>query len=94
MTYTAETTMVAYDDLGGAHTLNVYFTNTGPNTWEVDVYDGSTATPGGGHTLFLGPAGDAELTFDPTTGALTPARASPRPLTARPCSSPCRADKP
>jgi flagellar hook protein FlgE len=41
--YTDETTMVAYDDLGGAHTLNVYFTNTGPNTWEVAVYDNGAA---------------------------------------------------
>ena len=30
-TYTEETSVVAYDNLGGAHTLNVYFTNTGTN---------------------------------------------------------------
>ena len=28
--YTAETSVVAYDNLGGAHTINVYLTNTGP----------------------------------------------------------------
>jgi flagellar hook protein FlgE len=72
MTYTAETTMVAYDDLGGAHTLDVFFANTGPNTWEMDVYDGSTATPGGATPFSSGPLATQELTFDPTTGALTP----------------------
>jgi flagellar hook protein FlgE len=72
MTYSAETTMVAYDDLGGAHTLDVFFANTGPNTWEMDVYDGSTATPGGATPFSSGPLATQELTFDPTTGALTP----------------------
>jgi len=57
--YTAETTVVAYDDLGGAHTINLYFTNTGPDTsptatvppgdtWDVAAFDSSTATPGAG----------------------------------------------
>ena len=30
--YTDETTMVAYDSLGAAHTIDVYFTNLGPAT--------------------------------------------------------------
>jgi flagellar hook protein FlgE len=83
MTYTDETTMVAYDDLGGAHTLNVYFTNTGPDTWEVDVYDASTATPGGATPYSSGPLATQDLTFDPTgaleasTGATTPPNGSP-----------------
>src|SRR5271169_384981 len=33
-TYTEATSLVVYDNLGGAHTINVYFTNTGPNTWK------------------------------------------------------------
>src|ERR1700677_3024253 len=38
-TYTAATSLVVYDNLGGSHTINLYFTNTGSNTWEVDAYD-------------------------------------------------------
>ena len=57
MTYTDETSVIAYDNLGGAHTINVYLTNTGvataaPNagqdTWEVTAYDSSDAAAGGG----------------------------------------------
>ena len=75
--YTDETTMVAYDNLGGAHTLNVYFTNTGPNTWEADVYDSGAAATGGGFPYSSGPLATQTLNFDPATGAL----ASGSPLT-------------
>jgi flagellar hook protein FlgE len=75
--YTDETTMVAYDDLGGAHTLNVYFTNTGPNTWEVDVYDSGAAAAGGGFPYSSGPLATQTLNFSPTSGDL----ASGSPLT-------------
>jgi flagellar hook protein FlgE len=75
-TYTAETTVVAYDDLGAAHTINLYFTNTGPNgtggdTWEVDAFDSSAAATTGGPFPYTGGAlATANLTFDSTTGAL------------------------
>ena len=72
MTSTDETTVVAYDNLGGAHTLNVYFSNTGPNTWEVDVYDNSAATPGGATPYSSGPLVTQVLNFNPATGALSP----------------------
>src|ERR1700677_695670 len=68
--YTDETTMVAYDNLGGAHTLNVYFTNTGPNTWEADVYDSGAAAAGGGFPYSSGPLSTETLNFNPTTGGL------------------------
>jgi flagellar hook protein FlgE len=80
-TYTAETTVVAYDDLGAPHTMNLYFTNTGTNaagadTWDVAAFDASRATPGAGGPFPYGasasaPAGTTTLTFDPTTGAVT-----------------------
>ena len=94
MTYTAETTMVAYDDLGGAHTLNLYFTNTGPNTWEVDVYDASAAAPGGGHPYSSGPLATQTLTFDPTTGALTPSTGVTTPPNGSPILIPVPGDRP
>jgi flagellar hook protein FlgE len=68
--YTDETTMVAYDNLGGAHTLNVYFTNTGSDTWEMDVYNSGAAAAGGGFPYSSGPLATETLNFNPTTGAL------------------------
>jgi flagellar hook protein FlgE len=69
--YTAETSVVAYDNLGAAHTINLYFTNTGANTWEVDAYDASTAAAGGGFPYSSGPLATQTLTFNPSNGALT-----------------------
>jgi len=69
-TYTEATSLVVYDNLGGVHTINLYFTNTGPNTWEVDAFDASTASASGGFPYSSGPLATQTLTFDPTTGAL------------------------
>jgi flagellar hook protein FlgE len=70
-TYTEATSLVVYDNLGGAHTINLYFTNTGSNTWEVDAFDASKASPSGGFPYSSGPLATQTLTFDPTTGALS-----------------------
>lgn len=70
--YTSEKSMIAYDDLGAPHTLNVYFTNTGTNTWEATVYDASGAASGGGFPysnnsqLYTG-----TLNFSSSTGKLS-----------------------
>jgi flagellar hook protein FlgE len=80
-TYTNETSITAYDDLGKPVNLNVYFTNTGAGTWEVDVYNAADATSGGfpyatttgGVTTNDTPLASENLTFDSTTGALTSA---------------------
>jgi flagellar hook protein FlgE len=70
-TYSEATSLVVYDNLGGAHTINLYFTNTGPNTWEVDAFDASDASASGGFPYSSGPLATQTLTFDPTTGALS-----------------------
>ena len=70
-TYTDQTSLVVYDNLGGAHTINVYLANTGANTWEVDAYDASTASAGGGFPYSSGPLATGTLTYSPTTGALS-----------------------
>jgi flagellar hook protein FlgE len=62
-TCTDQTSLVAYDDLGGAHTVNLYFTKTGAagdGAWEVDAYEGTTQlmTP-------------QTLQFSATNGAVT-----------------------
>jgi flagellar hook protein FlgE len=72
-TYSAKTSIVAYDNTGGEKMLDVYFTKTGANTWEVAVFDRAAATP---DTFFpYGAAGDPPLatqtlTFDPSNGQL------------------------
>ena len=70
-TYTAETSVVAYDDLGAAHTINLYFTKTGAGTWEADAYDASGAAANGGFPYSSGPLATQTLNFSATTGALT-----------------------
>ena len=70
-TYTEATSLVVYDNLGGAHTINLYFTNTGSNTWEVDAFDASTASASGGFPYSSGPLATQTLTFSPTNGSLT-----------------------
>lgn len=71
--YSAKTSVVAYDNTGGEKLLDIYFTKTGANTWEVSVFDRAEATP---DTFFpYGTAGSAPLatqtlTFDPANGQL------------------------
>lgn len=60
--FTSKSSVIAYDDLGNAVTLDVQFSKTGANTWQVDVYDDASGTPLTSQTL----------SFDPTTGNLSP----------------------
>ncbi len=84
VSYSDETSVVAYDNLGGAHTINVYLTNTGvpttgPNagqdTWQITAYDSADAAAGGGFPYTTTPANTPlateTLVFSPTTGTLT-----------------------
>jgi len=68
--YTAETSLNAYDNLGQSHTLNVYFTKTGSNTWEADVFDASASTSGT-FPYSSAPLATQTLDFNPTNGQLT-----------------------
>ena len=70
-TYTDETSLVVYENLGGAHTINLYLTNTGADTWEVGAFDASGAAAGGGFPYSSGPLATGTLTFDPTNGTLS-----------------------
>lgn len=70
-TYTEATSLVVYDNLGGAHTINLYFANTGGNTWEVDAFDASAASVGGGFPYSSGPLATGTLNFNPTNGTLS-----------------------
>jgi flagellar hook protein FlgE len=70
-TYTSETSITAYDDLGGAHDLDLYFSNEGGGNWEVDAFDHSTASANGGFPYSSGPLATGTMTFNTSTGNLT-----------------------
>jgi flagellar hook protein FlgE len=70
-TYTEATSLVVYDNLGASHTVNLYYTNTGSNTWEATAFDASTASGNGGFPYSSGPLATQTLTFNSTTGALS-----------------------
>jgi flagellar hook protein FlgE len=86
--YTSQTTMVAYDALGNAHTLNVYFTNTGANAWQVNVYDSATMTAGPvppSNSMPTSPPLEMQtLEFNPANGTLVPSDGGLSPITNLP----------
>jgi len=65
------TSLTAYDNLGTPVTLNVYYANTGPNQWQMTVYNAADASSGGGFPYSAGPIATQSLTFNSTSGALT-----------------------
>jgi flagellar hook protein FlgE len=67
---TASTSLVVYDNLGAAHTINLYFAKTGTGSWEVDAYDSADAAAGGGFPYSSGPLATGTLAFN-GTGSLT-----------------------
>jgi len=69
--YTSMTSLTAYDNLGTPVTLNVYYANTGPNQWQMTVYNAADASSGGGFPYSAGPIATQSLTFNSTSGALT-----------------------
>ena len=43
LNYTSKTSIVTYDNIGNAVTLDVYAQKTAANTWDMEVYNGATA---------------------------------------------------
>ncbi|MDP3895213.1 MAG: flagellar hook protein FlgE [Mesorhizobium sp.] len=74
--YSAKSSMVVYDSLGGEVLLDLYFTKTAAGTWEVAVYDKAGASPNTGFPYASGPLATQTLDFDLTTGKLTGASAT------------------
>lgn len=72
-TYSAKSSLVTYDNLGGQKLLDLYFTKSANNTWDVAVFDKTQAAAGTGFPYASGPLATATLNFDPVSGALTPA---------------------
>lgn len=76
-TPTAKASLVAYNNLGEAVTLDIFMTKTAANTWEATVFDHAAAGPLGGFPYTAGPLGTTTMTFDPANGkVVTPASLS------------------
>ena len=69
--FTNKSSLVAYDNLGKEVLLDFYYTKTAANTWEVTVYDRSTASPTTSFPYSSPALATTTLNFDPTTGQLT-----------------------
>jgi flagellar hook protein FlgE len=76
--YSSKTSVTAYDNYGNAVQLDVYFSKTADNEWEMAVFDASTATDGG-FPYSSGPLTTQSLTFSPADGSL--ASGSPATIT-------------
>lgn len=63
--YTAKSSLVVYDTQGNQKTLDVYFTSTGPDSWEVSVFDRDDAATSGSFPYANGPLGTTTLNFNP-----------------------------
>lgn len=66
-----KSSLVVYDNLGTEVVLDVYFTKTGTNTWEVAVYNQADAAPSTSFPYSSGALSTQTLSFDPTTGKLS-----------------------
>ncbi len=70
VSYTDKTSVTTYDSLGTANVIDLYFTKTADNTWEVSAYKQSDAAASGGFPYSSAALGTGKITFDSTTGAV------------------------
>jgi flagellar hook protein FlgE len=76
--YSAKTSMTVVDNVGREVTMDIYYTKTADNTWEVSFFDASEAdSTTGGFPYTSGPLVSETLTFDPSTGQLDTTTPSP-----------------
>ncbi len=70
--YSAKSSLIVYDNLGSEVVLDVYFTKTGANTWQVAIYNQADAAPSTSFPYATPtPLSTQNLAFDPATGKLT-----------------------
>ncbi|CAN5118749.1 flagellar hook protein FlgE [soil metagenome] len=74
--YTAKTSLLSYDNLGQEVVLDVYSTKKADGSWEMAVYNKADAAAGGGFPYSSAALSTTTLTFDGTTGQLTPTSSS------------------
>jgi flagellar hook protein FlgE len=72
--YTAKTSVQTFDNLGNVVVVDLYFTKTANNTWEVAAYNHANASAAGGFPYApAAPLTTENYTFDAVTGKLTSA---------------------
>jgi flagellar hook protein FlgE len=69
--YSAKSSLTTYDNLGGEVLLDVYFTKTGANTWEVAVYNQADAAANTSFPYTAAALATQTLSFNATDGKLT-----------------------
>lgn len=69
-TFTNKTSLTVFDNVGRDLLLDIYFTKTANNNWEVAVFNQADATPGTSFPYSSGPLMTQALTFDPSNGEL------------------------
>jgi flagellar hook protein FlgE len=75
-----KSSLIVYDNVGAEALLDVYFTKTAANQWEVTAYYQPDATASTSFPYASGPLITDTLTFDPTIGKLDVAGGSPTNL--------------
>jgi flagellar hook protein FlgE len=68
--FTAKSSLLTYDNLGAEVRLDIFFTKTANNAWEVAVFDAAAADPDDGFPYASGPLTTETLTFDSESGSL------------------------
>ena len=74
--FTAKSSLISYDSLGREIVLDLYYSKTGDNAWELAVYNQQDADPSGGFPYAAAALATMPLTFDPSTGNLDVASAT------------------
>jgi flagellar hook protein FlgE len=81
--YSHKSSLTVYDSLGNEVILDMYFTKTADNTWEVAVFNKADADSTSGSFPYAnGPLTSGSLTFDPDTGALDTSSSTSLTITA------------
>ena len=75
-TYSDKSSIVAYGNQGQEVTVDLYYTKTGTDTWEVSAFNRADAPAGGGFPYASAPLATPTLQFDPNNGQLASASAN------------------
>ncbi|MEN0001782.1 MAG: flagellar hook-basal body complex protein, partial [Pseudomonadota bacterium] len=68
--FSEKTSVTVYDNLGAPVLLDIYYTKTAANTWEVAVYNQADAATGTGFPYANAALATDTLSFDPANGAI------------------------
>jgi flagellar hook protein FlgE len=63
--FSAKTSLTVFDSVGSEVKLDIYYTKSADSTWEMSIFDGRDASPGGGFPYSTGPLATETLNFGP-----------------------------